>query len=231
VGVVGIGIEATGSKDPFALRRNAHGVCKIILDKKLCLSFLQLLDKVLKIYGEVLLKTKNAVKSYCLDFFSNRLRYIFERQGFRYDLVNAAVSASIDNIYHCYLRLKALDSFKEGARLEPLVIISKRVNNILRDQPPFKINADLFSEKDERELYTTFSIVKQNILPLINKGDFIQAQKIIFRMRSSIDNFFDKVLVMAEDKKLKQNRLALLQAISKLLMQVADYSQIVIEGK
>jgi glycyl-tRNA synthetase beta chain len=105
------------------------------------------------------------------------------------------------------------------------------VNNILRDQPPFKINPDLFAEKEERELHTTFSIVKQNVLPLIAKGDFIQAQKIIFRMRSSIDNFFDKVLVMAEDKKLKQNRLALLQAISKLLMQVADYSQIVIEGK
>ena len=179
----------------------------------------------------MLLKTKEAVKSYCFEFFSNRLRYIFEKQGFRYDLVNAAVSASIDNIYYCYLRLKALDSFKEGAQLGPLVIISKRVNNILRDQPRFKINPDLFAEKEERELHTTFSIINENVLRLIAKGDFIQAQKIIFRMRSSIDNFFDKVLVMAEDKKLKQNRLALLQAISKLLLQVADYSQIVIEGK
>jgi len=231
VGVVGVGIEATGSKDPFALRRNAHGVCKIILEKKLCFSFSQLLHKVLDIYGEKLAEPEEVVESYCLSFFSNRLRYIFERQGFRYDLINAAISASIDNIYHCSLRLKALDSFKEGAHLEPLVVISKRVNNILRDQRPFKINPELLAEKEERELYTTFSIVRQNVLPLIAKGDFIQAQKIIFRMKSSIDNFFDRVLVMAEDRKIKQNRLALLQAISALLIQLADYSQIVIEGK
>lgn len=230
VGVVGIGVEVTGSRDPFGLRRNAQGICKVILEKKLCFSFLKLLDKVLKVYGERLTKTRDYVKNYCLDFFSNRLRYIFERQGFRYDLVNAAVAAGIDNIYYCYLRLKALDSFKETAHLEPLVTIAKRVNNIIRDQPCYKVNPDLIAEKQERDLYATFSIVKKNVLPLIAKGDFIQAQKIIFRLRSSINDFFDKVLVMAEEKRLRQNRLALLQSISKLLIMVADYSQVVIEG-
>jgi glycyl-tRNA synthetase beta chain len=230
VGAVGVGIQVTGSKDPFGLRRNAQGVCKIILEKKLCFSFSRLLDRVICIYGEKIEEPPDSIKSYCLDFFSNRLRYIFERQGYRYDMVNAVISAGIDNIYHCFLRLKALDSLKESAHLQPLVIISKRVNNILREQPPFKINPDLLTEKEERELYTTFSIIEQNALSLIARGDFSQAQKIIFRMRSSIDNFFDHVLVMSEDRKIKRNRLALLQAISRLLIQVADYSQIVIEG-
>jgi len=231
VGVVGTGITVTGSKDPFGLRRNAQGVCKVIIERKLCLSFSRLLDKVIAIYGEKLQEPKEKIKSYCLDFFSNRLRYIFERQGYRYDLISATVSVGIDNIYHSYLRLKALDSLKESPSFEPLIIVAKRVNNILKDQPLFKINQALLAEKEERELYTTFSIIKNNILPLISKGDFSQAQRIIFRVRSSINKFFDNVLVMTDEIGMRRNRLALLQAISKLLFQVADYSQIVIEGQ
>jgi glycyl-tRNA synthetase beta chain len=231
VGAVGTGITVTGSKDPFGLRRNAQGICKMIIERKLCLSFLRLLDKIIAIYGERLEEPKEKIKSYCLDFFSNRLRRIYERQGYRYDLVSATVSVGIDNIYHSYLRLKALDSLKESPNFEPLIIIAKRVNNILKDQPLFRINQALLAEKEERELYTTFSIIKNNTLPLISKGDFSQAQRIIFRIRSSINKFFDNVLVMTDEIRMRRNRLALLQAVSKLLIQVADYSQIVIEGQ
>jgi glycyl-tRNA synthetase beta chain len=231
VGVVGTGIGVTGSKDPFGLRRNAQGICKIIIERKLCFSFSRLLDKVMAIYGEKLKEPKEKIKSYCLDFFSNRLRYIFERHGHRYDLVSASVSVGIDKIYHSYLRLKALDSLKESPNFEPLIIIAKRVNNILKDQPLYKVNPALLAEKEERELYTTFSIINNNVLPLLSKGDFSQAQRIVFRIRSSINKFFDNVLVMVDEKRIRRNRLALLQAISKLLIKVADYSQIVIEGQ
>jgi glycyl-tRNA synthetase beta chain len=220
VGVVGTGITVTGSKDPFGLRRNAQGVCKVIIERRLCLSFSRLLDKVIAIYGEKLQEPKEKIKS-----------YIFERQGYRYDLISATVSVGIENIYHSYLRLKALDSLKDSPSFEPLIIIAKRVNNILKDQPLFKINQALLAEKEERELYTTFSIIKNNILPLITKGDFSQAQRIIFRIRSSTNKFFDNVLVMTDEVRMRRNRLALLQGISKLLIQVADYSQIVIEGQ
>ncbi len=230
VGAVGIGIEISGSKDPFGLRRNAHGVCKIILDKKLNFSFSRLLDKVLKAYGDNLHKAKDDIKNYCLAFFSNRLQYIYEREGYRYDLVKAALSADADNFYHSYLRLKALDSLKNSAHFEPMILIAKRVNNILRDQPSYRINPEIFFEKAEKELYTTYSIIKKNVLPLISRGDFLQAQRFIFRMRSTIDNFFDKVLVMTEENRIRRNRLALLQGISKLFLQVADYSQVVVEG-
>lgn len=231
VGVVGIGIRVTGSSDPFGLRRNAQGVCKTIIEKKLSFSFPRLLDKVLTIFGTTLQNPREEVRNSCLDFFTGRLRYIFERQGFRYDLVNAALGAGIDNIYYSYLRVRALDALKDSPNFEPLILIAKRVNNILRGQPACKVNTDLLAEKEERELFTTFSIVKDNVIPLIKKGDFSQVQKIIFRIRSTINKFFDNVLVMAEEKKLRENRLALLQAVSKLLNQVADYSQVVIEGE
>jgi len=231
VGAVGVGVHVTGSKDPFGLRRNAQGVCKIILDKKFNFSFSRLLGKVMDVYGAKIREPETQVKNYCLEFFANRLRYIYEKQGYRYDLINAVLSAGIDNIYYSFLRVKALDSLKDSPNFEPLILIFKRVNNILRDQPPFRINSGLFVEKDERELYTTFCIIKDNVLPLIKKGDFSQAQRIIFRIKSSINNFFDNVLVMANETRIRRNRLALLQAIYKLLVQVADYSQIVIEGQ
>ncbi|MCK4644917.1 MAG: glycine--tRNA ligase subunit beta [Candidatus Aminicenantes bacterium] len=232
MGALGMGIQVSGSKDPFGLRRNAHGICKIILDKKLSFPISRLFDKVLNVYGERLEKSKDEVKTYCMDFFKNRLQYIFENQGYRYDLVNAAVSAGIDNIYFSYLRLKALDSLKDSPQFEPLILISKRVNNILRDQPlsKYKVNPEILVEKEEKELYETFSIIKSNVLPLISKGDYSQSQRIVFRIRSTLNKFFDHVLVMTEDKRLRRNRMALLQDISKLLSRVADYSQIVIEG-
>ncbi len=231
IGAVGVGVQVTGSKDPFGLRRNAHGICKIVLDKKFNFSFSRLLDKVIDIYGAKIREPETQVKNYCLEFFAQRLRYIYESRGYRYDLVNAAISAGIDNIYYSFLRVKALDALKDTPNFEPLILIFKRVNNILRDQPLFRINSALFVEKDERELYTTFCIIQDNILPLIKKGDFSQAQRIIFRIKSSINNFFDNVLVMAEEKRIMRNRLALLQAINKLLIQVADYSKIVIQGQ
>jgi glycyl-tRNA synthetase beta chain len=109
-------------------------------------------------------------------------------------------------------------------------MIAKRVNNILQDKSKYKVNEGLLLEKQERELHTTFSIIRDNILPLIAIGDFAKAQRMIFRMRSSINDFFDHVLVMTDDKRLRKNRLALLQEISRLLSKIADYSLVVIEG-
>ena len=230
VGTTGVGIEVSGSKDPFGIRRNAQGVCKIILEKKLSFSFPRLLDKVINTMKDRLVRDKEDVKSFVLDFFKNRLQHIFESQGYRYDLVKASLAPGIDNVYHSYLRLKALNSLKDSPQFEPMIMIAKRVNNILQDKSKYKVNEGLLLEKQERELHTTFSIIRDNILPLIAIGDFAKAQRMIFRMRSSINDFFDHVLVMTDDKRLRRNRLALLQEISRLLSKIADYSLVVIKG-
>ncbi len=230
VGVFGMGEEVSGSKDPFGLRRHAQGICKIILDKKLNFSFFRLCDKVIAVYGENLEMGKEELKAKCIEFFKNRLQYILEKKGYRYDLINAALASGIDNLYFTFLKVKALDSLKGSPQFEPLIHIAKRVNNILRDQPKYKVNSEILFEKEERELYTTFTIIRDNVIPLLAKGDYSQAQKMVFRIRSSINTFFDEVMVMTENKRAKRNRLALLQEISKFLFLIADYSQIVIEG-
>jgi glycyl-tRNA synthetase beta chain len=230
VGTAGIGIQASGSSDPLGVRRNAHGVLKIILDKKLNLSFPHLIDKALAIYGEKLACPAAEVKSQVLEFFAGRLRFILEKRGFRYDLINAGLAPGIENVHHVFLRVKALDALKASPQFEPFILMAKRINNILRDAGAARVNSELFVEKEERDLYSTLSIIKENVEPMIAKGDFARVQTIIFKIQPSLNIFFDKVLVMAEEKKVRQNRLGLLRAIQKLLVQAADYSQVVVEG-
>jgi glycyl-tRNA synthetase beta chain len=230
VGAVGIGVQTTGSSDPFGLRRNAQGVCKIILDWKMNFSFQRLLEKVLTVYGDRLKRPKKEILEYCRDFFLGRLRYICERESYRYDLINAALGAGVDNIYYAYLRVKALDTLKASSQFEPFILMAKRVNNILAGQPVYSFSPDFLAEKPERDLFSTFSIVKENVVPMFAKGDFSQAQKMVFRLQPCLNDFFDRVLVMAKENKLRKNRLALLQAIRRILIPMADYAQVVVEG-
>jgi glycyl-tRNA synthetase beta chain len=231
VGALGTGVQVSGSSDPFSLRRNANGIAKVILDKKLVLSFGHLLEKAISIYGRTLTRPKQEIIAAAQVFFEQRLRYILEMQGYRYDLVSAALGAGLDNVYYSFLRLKALDALKKSSHFEPLILMAKRVNNILRGLPAYKVNGDLFMEKEERELFSTYAIIKENVSPLMASGDFARAQNIIFRMNPALTSFFERVLVMAKDKKVRQNRLALLQAISQLLLEMADYSEVVVEGE
>jgi len=231
VGVVGIGIQTTGSSDPFGLRRNAQGVCKILLDKKIGLSFDRLVEKVVAVYGDKLKRPKAEILEQLREFFAGRLRYLLEREGIRYDLINAALGAGLDDLYAVALRARALDALKAGLQFEPLILMAKRVNNILAGQAAGAVNPNHFVEKAERELYATFAIIKENLGPMVAKGDYLQAQKIVFRLQPVLNAFFDKVMVMAEEPKLRKNRLALLATIRKTLLQIADYAQVVVEGE
>ena len=231
VGAVGVGLQVSGSSDPFGLRRSAHGVCLLLIDRKIDLSFALLLDKALAVLGDKLLRPKAEVRAACLEFFEGRLRFILERRGFRYDLVEAALGPGLDRLSHVHLRVKALDGLKASPDFEPFILMAKRINNILKDAPACRLSPDLLAEKEERELHQTFVILRDNVRPMIEKGDFGRAQGILLRLRPALNAFFDKVLVMAEDKKVRQNRLGLLQAIRKLLLETADYSRIVVEGE
>lgn len=231
VGGIGVGLQVSGSSDPFGLRRNAHGVCKVALDRKLRFSFPLLVDRVLGVYGDRLQLGRAEIKAACRDFFAGRLRHILEKRGFRYDLVAAALGPGVDRIVDVQARVEALDALKASPQFEPFILMAKRINNILKGLPAARVNPDLFIEKEERELHSTLSIVASNALPMIARGDFTRAQGIIFKLQPVLNVFFDKVLVMAEDKKTRQNRLGLLQSIAGMLLKIADYSQVVVEGE
>jgi len=231
VGVIGLGVDISGSKDPFGLRREAQGVCKIILDRKLNFSLRRLVKKVIKTYENRLTLAPEVLEEKCLDFFRNRLEYIFSRQGYRYDLIKAALGPGVDNVYYSWRRVAALDNLKETTRFIQLTLLAKRVKNILGDIPEYRLNPDIFLAKEEKELYSSFLIIKENISPLLRKGDFLRAYRMVLSLQSPINNFFDRVLVMVKDKRIRRNRLALLQQLKALFEDLADFSQIVIEGE
>jgi glycyl-tRNA synthetase beta chain len=231
VGIVGIGIQVTGSSDPFGLRRHAHGICRIILERKLRLSLDDLSERAVSNYGDILPNPKKKILETCRAFFGQRLRFIFEGQGFRYDLVGAALGAGLDSPHFSQLRLRALGSLQKSPDFEPFILMAKRVNNILRGLPLYVMNPDLLVEKQEKELWSSFGAIRNQALPLVAAGDYVQAQGLVFELRNPLAALFDNVLVMAGDEKLRENRLALLQEISRLLQVMADFSQVVVEGE
>ncbi len=230
VGVVGVGGQVSGSSDPFGLRRQATGVCRIILERKLDFRLDLLLEKSISSYGNVLEKPGQEISASCRALFEQRLRFIFESQGYRYDLISGALGAGIDDIYRSQLRLKAIDRLKKSPSFEPFILMAKRVNNILPDASLQPVNEELFLDSEEKELWSALTIIRDNVLSLVDGGEFARAQDLVFRLQQPLNIFFDKVLVMAEDRKLRQNRLAVLGEIRRLLLSIADYSQVVVEG-
>ncbi len=233
VGVIGLGVQVTGSSDPFGLRRSAHGIVRIILDRGLDVSFRNLIagtasrfraDKKQELPLEDVVET-------CLGFFEQRLRHIFETRGFRYDLVNAALAVGLDNLNFSRLRLEALDGLKGSEEFTALILMAKRVHNILRGVPPYPVDSGLFNEPEEKQLFAALARVAETAGPMTAAGEFTGAQAEVLSLRAPLGLFFDKVLVMAEDPRVRQNRLGLLQAIAGLFSKLADYSLIVVEGE
>jgi glycyl-tRNA synthetase beta chain len=149
VGAIGAGLQVSGSSDPFGLRRNAHGVCKVALDKKLRFPFPLLLDRILGIYGDRLTLGRADVKAACLDFFAGRLRFILEKRGFRYDLVGAAMGPGVDQIVDVLARVEALDALQSSPQFEPFILMAGG-STTSSGLPAAKVNADLCREGGAR---------------------------------------------------------------------------------
>ncbi len=226
-GISGTGYTISGSSDPYGLRRSALGVTKIILDKKFHLSLRRLIDKSVSLLKKKLTLPEEQVKAACLGLLEGRLRFILEKKGYSYDLINAALAPGLDYLDHTEARIEALSSLKVSKNFEQFIMMVKRVKNILKDSPKAKLDPARLTEKEEKELYSALKIIKKNAEGMMAKGDFAGAQKIIFRLQAPLNSFFDRVLVMAEDKKTRSNRLALLAQVQSLIDQLADYSQIV----
>jgi len=230
VGVFGVGVSISGSSDPFGLRRQALAICQIILEKRFHLSLPRLLDKAVSLLQDRLTVPREQLRKVVLEFIEGRLRYILEKQGYRYDLINAALAPGLEDLVQTEARLKALSQLKESPNFEPFILMVKRVKNIVKEPPRARLNSALLKEKEEKELYSALKIIRKNVEEMLARNDFASAQKMIFRLQPPLTTFFDRVLVMAEDKKVRNNRLALLSQILALTAELADYSQVVVES-
>jgi len=224
-GCFGVGLIPTGTADPYALRRSALGIIAIILDRGYELLLSELIDTSLQLLQKKLTRDYDTVRADVLEFF--RGRYVNLLAG-RYpaDAVDAAVAVSFDNLNDTAARIAALAEFKERPDFEPLAVAFKRVCNIVKQGVDLPVDAALFEGEAERELAAAFEVVAASAGALITAKNYLAALTEIAGLRGPVDTFFDQVMVMAEDEKVKTNRLALLTGIARLFGDIADFARI-----
>ncbi|WP_312906789.1 glycine--tRNA ligase subunit beta [Tissierella praeacuta] len=227
-GLFAIDIHPTGSQDPFGLRRQALGIINIILEKKLNLSINELVETALYFYVEIngLAFDYNKVKAEIIEFFNGRIRNMFMDMGIRYDIVDAVISTNIDDIYDMKIRANKLNEWLKKDGLSEMLSAFNRVSNLAEKAITNEVQRDLLTE-DEIELYEKFNNMEEKIDVLINKKEYDKALDQLVILKEPIDNFFDKVMVMVEDEKIRNNRLGLLKKIYDKMLQICDLSKIV----
>ncbi len=232
-GCFSVGLTPTGASDPYALRRQGIGIIQIMNDKGFSFSLRKLIKKSLSQFD---LKDSGDLKTLTrkvYTFFQNRIVQLLADQGYARDTIAAVVEVSIDNVTELWSRLDALESLKAKADFEPLAVAFKRVVNILKKSGklqgkprPGELKEDLFEHESETALFTAYQKVEKTVSDAMQKGLYEKALQDIATLRGPVDDFFDGVMVLAEDKSVRRNRLALLEHIAALFSQIADFSKL-----
>lgn len=225
VGIFGIGQPPTGSKDPFALRRATLGVMRILIEKELDIDLHAMLEKaVANCTG--LFETKGVVDQ-VFDFCMERLRAYYQDEGISHDVFDAVLARHPHSPLDFAQRIHAVSAFRKMAEAESLAAANKRIGNILKKNEgdiPQLVDTALLIESEEKSLLTAMEAIAEKVIPLIDARDYQPAMQELAKLRETVDAFFDKVMVMADDIQVRQNRLALLQKMHQLFMGIADLS-------
>ena len=228
VGCFGVGLIPTGAQDPYALRRQSLGIIAIILDKDLKLPIDILVGEAVKLVGPKLTRKAEEVRADVIEFFKERLRNQLLSQGLSHDSIDAVLSAPWFELPDAVKRIRALEGFKSNPDCARLVTAFKRVSNILKNVEPGQgaPDAGLFKEPQETELWKARNEVAPVMEEKRKKGDYEAAFEALAAIKDRIDAFFDKVMVMAEDAAIKENRLKLLNSVRGLYFEIADLSKL-----
>jgi glycyl-tRNA synthetase beta chain len=234
VGCFSVGVVPTGSSDPFALRRAALGIVKIILERKLPVSLSQTIAAAGKaLHAHPPRKHLTAQQeTQVLDFILDRAKFVLrEKSGFAYDEVNAVFAAGSDDLVEVEKRLKALKAIRKSRNFEPLASSFKRIRKILEkaNLPAgalHHVDDKVFENDIERELHAAVRKAAAKVNEDKRAGKYLEALEEISRLRSVVDGFFEQVMVMAEDETVRKNRLALLSEILREFTTIADFSEL-----
>lgn len=224
-GIFGIGQHPKGDKDPFALRRAALGVLRIIVEKQLPLDLQTLTEEVVRLYGEKL--TNDAVVDDVIDFMLGRFRAWYQEQGHSVDTIQAVLARRPTRPADFDARVGAVSYFRTLEEAAALAAANKRVSNILAksDDPVHAdLQASVLKDPAEIKLATYLVVLREKLQPLFKAGRYQDALVELAALREPVDAFFDSVMVMADDRQVRINRLTLLAQLRKLFLQVADIS-------
>jgi glycyl-tRNA synthetase beta chain len=234
VGCFAVGLVPTGSSDPYALRRAALGIVKIILERKLPVSLSLAVGAAAK--ALLMNPPKKGVtpgqETQVLDFLLDRAKFVLrERERFSYDEVNAVFRTGVDDLVDAHERLIALKAIRKSKNFEPLAVSFKRIRNILeksnlKKEESAAIQPDLFECGVERELFSAVRSAATRVQAEKRAGRYQEALEVIAGLRKAVDDFFEGVMVMAENEAVRKNRLALLAEILREFTTIADFSEL-----
>ncbi len=238
VGIFGLGLVPTGSRDPFGLRRAAQGVARIALERDLPLDFGRLLDRAAALFGDRLTQSADAIRQALEPFFADRVRHLLGLRGFAYDEIEAGLAAidaegvprgGFADLPDLAARVEALHRVRDEPQFLSVVLAAKRIDNIVKDAAPGAPDESLLQEPAEKDLFVAFRELAADVEEAAAARRYEDALRRIAELAEVLDRFFEDVLVMAEDPAVKTNRLALLRAIGRTLSRVAGLTEVVVD--
>ena len=225
-GLFGVGLTPTGTADPYGLRRHALAIIRILLDKRLHLDVPEAVGKSLELLKAKLNRSEPETALEVLDFLQTRLMHLLLGEGFDHETVTAVLAAGCRDVVEAADKVKALAEVRKSPEFPALAMAFKRVINISLGAEPTEVNELLFEHPEEKMLFDMASLMALEVEESLNKRDYPGACQALAKLKGPVDAFFDKVLVMAEEPKLRQNRLGLLARISQTFLKMADFSKI-----
>lgn len=220
------GLIPTGSQDPYALRRQALGIVNILIGSNFHVSMSMMLDKAMDLLG-VAVEKRESLAVEIQEFFRLRIKNILTDESIRYDIIDAVMATSVDDVYDTWLRAKATAAVGNSCEMQKAVQAFTRAGNLVKNAAGSVIEEGLFTAAEERELYRAYKDAYQEVQSMMAARDYSGILNVMIKMTQPIDTFFGAVMVMVEDEKVRNNRLALLQGITALTSHIADISKIV----
>jgi glycyl-tRNA synthetase beta chain len=227
-GCFAVKLEPTGTADPFALRRHALAIIRIIEKMAWKISLQGLVSTATSILRENIEFDNIQISNKVIEFFRERYKNMMLGAGYTSDLVEAILSAGFDHVHELRFRIEQLKKFMvESNEFESLVLTSKRITNILKKQESsLDVDPGLFKEPSEFKLWESYDGLKDEILQLMEKKEYYEALNLVVRLRKPVDDLFDEVEILTKDHpQLKDNRVAMLQVLAGFFQSIADFSK------
>lgn len=221
------GLVPTGSQDPYALRRQALGISNILVGAKYSISLKKLTNKSMDLLGIGDTVQREKIAGDIQEFFRLRIKGILSEEGVRYDVIDAAISGSVDDLYVTYLRAKAVAAEIVKPEMAKAVQAFVRVGNLAKKSETTAVDEALFQVKAEENLYKAYVSAESAMDSLIIGRDYASVIDAMVDLADPIDQFFEEVMVMDKEEAIKANRLGILKSILELVSKVADFSKIV----
>ena len=228
MGIFSIGQQPSGSRDPFALRRASLGVLRIIIERRIDLDLNKAILIAASQFG-LKEETLETIRLQVLTYILDRFKSWYKEEGLKAEVFLSVASLNLSNPLDIDARVKAISAFSKLPEAQDLAAANKRVSNLLskqlKDRQPSEIDLALLEDGSEKGLASAIEALSVVSKPLIEKRDYDAVLKNLATLRDPVDAFFNDVMVMSDDRAVRENRLSLLHSLRRLCINVADIAQ------